>query len=189
MAAEQTNSSVIVGDTAVIKLIRRIQPGINPEVEMARHLTEAGYAGVAEFLGELVWEGQVGEGSAETASLAVIQRFIRNQGDGWHWTGDQLARALDALHHHDHERLEDATATIRALTRTIGRRLKELHEVLARPSEDVNFAPEIADPAIIAAWNSRIGQALETAFDILADHAAAGEDTPLSRAARRVPRA
>ncbi|WP_082828209.1 maltose alpha-D-glucosyltransferase (plasmid) [Tistrella mobilis] len=187
MAAEQTNSSVIVGDTAVIKLIRRIQPGINPEVEMARHLTEAGYAGVAEFLGELAWEGRIGEeGSAETASLAVIQRFIRNQGDGWHWTGDQLARALDALHHHDRERLEDATGTIRALTRTIGHRLKELHEVLARPSEDVNFAPEIADPATITAWNSRIGQALETAFDILADHAAAGEDTPLARAARSV---
>ncbi|MEN2977842.1 maltose alpha-D-glucosyltransferase (plasmid) [Tistrella bauzanensis] len=170
LGTEQTNSSLIIGETAMIKLIRRFAPGINPEAEMARHLTAAGYAGVADFLGELVWQGgQNGHGGNDRGgTIAVVQRFIRNQGDGWGWTTDQLARALDALHTSDHDRLEDVVSGIRDLAATIGRRLRDLHDVLARPSDDPDFAPETADPATADAWMARMADGLDAAFAIIA---------------------
>ena len=53
LSAEQSNSSLIIGDLAMVKLIRHILPGVHPEVEMTRHLTEVGYQNSAPLLGEV----------------------------------------------------------------------------------------------------------------------------------------
>ena len=91
LSAEQSNSSLIFGEQVVLKIIRRINPGIHPEAEVARYLTEQGFANTAPLLGEVVRIAP--DGTPHTLILA--QGFVRNQGDGWGWTLDWLARAVD----------------------------------------------------------------------------------------------
>ena len=93
LTVEQSNSSMIVGDAAMLKLFRRVSTGPHPEAEMGRYLTEQGFANVAPLLGEVVRVDSAGE----RHSLAVAQGFIRNQGDAWTWTLDLLMRGLSDL--------------------------------------------------------------------------------------------
>ncbi len=88
-SAEQSNSSLAVGDSMVVKIIRRLAPGVHPEVEMTRYLTEAGVEGIASLLGHA--EHSTGD---DVVTMLIVQSFVRNQGDGWTWTLDWLRRAM-----------------------------------------------------------------------------------------------
>uniref|UniRef100_UPI0022EB0F54 maltose alpha-D-glucosyltransferase n=1 Tax=Falsiroseomonas oryzae TaxID=2766473 RepID=UPI0022EB0F54 len=160
---EQTNSSVIIGEAVVLKLLRRLQPGIHPEAEMARHLSAAGYAGTPALLGEVVREGSDGA----PQMLMLLHAFARNQGDAWAWTLDWLARTVDQAALTEVEP-DDLLAGYLPLAEAIGRRLAQLHLVLARPSDDPAFAPQPVDAAMARGWATAAADALERALDLLA---------------------
>src|SRR6185436_17951826 len=75
LTAEQSNSSLVVDDSVVLKIFRRISPGEHPEAEMSRYLTERGFANAPPLLGEVCHVDKKGE----RYSLAVAQGFVRNQ--------------------------------------------------------------------------------------------------------------
>jgi maltose alpha-D-glucosyltransferase/alpha-amylase len=181
IAAEQSNSSLVIGDRAVLKLVRRLIGGIHPEAEMSRHLTEIGYANTAPLYGEVVRVDPQGV----PHTLALLQGFIDNQGDAWNWVLDYLRRVIDELvlapetEDADSEKLEG----YRALTGTIGRRLGELHAALAAPSDDPAFAAEKATRADVRGWIDGARSMLEHALDVLAAEAAK-EDGPLDEETR-----
>jgi maltose alpha-D-glucosyltransferase/alpha-amylase len=93
LSAEQSNSSLVLGDKLVLKVIRRIRPGIHPEAEMGRYLTEHGAGNIAPLFGEVVRIGA----DSEPRTLAIVQGFVRNQGDGWGWSLDNLRRRRGRL--------------------------------------------------------------------------------------------
>ena len=181
IAAEQSNSSLVIGDRAVLKLVRRLIGGIHPEAEMSRHLTEIGYANTAPLYGEVVRVDPQGV----PHTLALLQGFIDNQGDAWNWVLDYLRRVIDELvlapetEDADSEKLEG----YRALTGTIGRRLGELHAALAAPSDDPAFAAEKATRADVRGWIDGARSMLEHALDVLAAEAAK-ENGPLDEETR-----
>ena len=164
LAAEQSNSSLIIGDLAVFKLVRRVFPGIHPEAEMGRYLTERGFANTAPLFGEVARFDR--DGTPHT--LVLVQGFLRNQGDGWGWTLDYLSRVLNSAAVIDAdaqtEDIADALAGYANFAGAIGRRLAELHVVLAAPTDDPDFAPEEATAADGAVWaeavRSQLGAAL-----------------------------
>ena len=78
MGAEQSNTSVVYGEEYILKLFRRVQPGLNPDLEITRALAAAGSAHIAAPLGWI--EGQVG---GETTTLALLQAFQRHATEGW----------------------------------------------------------------------------------------------------------
>src|ERR1700754_1130389 len=161
LTAEQSNSSMIVHDAGVVKLFRRIAPGINPVVEMGRFLTENGYANTAPLLGEVVRVGEQGE----RTTLAVLQGFLRNQGDAWRWTLDFLRRSYDEYSHSDdEERRSEIEAGYDAFATAVGTRLAELHALLAKPSDLPAFAPESATDSVVDGWResvrAQVGRAL-----------------------------
>jgi maltose alpha-D-glucosyltransferase / alpha-amylase len=168
ISAEQSNSSLIIADQIMLKIFRRISGGKHPEAEMSRYLTSQAFTNSPQLLGEIVRIAPDGT----TYSLAVVQGFVRNQGDAWSWLSDQLLMAQDDIaaaqptigaerdHRADYEQLAGA----------IGRRLGEMHTVLARPSDDPAFAPEIADEVALTVWRDRARALLETAFEILTSH-------------------
>ncbi|HEX5320196.1 MAG TPA: maltose alpha-D-glucosyltransferase [Stellaceae bacterium] len=168
LSAEQSNSSLIVGDQAVLKLVRRLAPGIHPEAEMTRYLTERGFGNTAQLLGEVARFDA--EGTPST--MVLVQGFIRNQGDGWGWTLDFLSRALKTGEIIDpeaqHEDIADTLAGYDTVAAAIGRRLAELHAVLAAPSDNPAFAPERASAADLHAWSDAARSQLEAAFAALA---------------------
>jgi maltose alpha-D-glucosyltransferase/alpha-amylase len=163
MGAEQSNTSLVIGETVVLKLLRRVQPGVHPEAEMARHLTAAGYAGTPALLGEVV--RCAADGTPHMVML--LHAYAPNQGDAWGWTLDWLARTVDeaALTEADPDAPLEG---YRPLAEAIGRRLAQLHLVLARPSADPAFTPEVADPAMARGWAEQIVAELGRALDILA---------------------
>ncbi|MGN6092728.1 MAG: putative maltokinase, partial [Luteibacter jiangsuensis] len=161
LTAEQSNSSMILHDAGVLKLFRRTSAGVNPEVEMGRFLTENGYANTAPLLGEVVRVGEQGE----RTTLAVLQGFLRNQGDAWRWTLDFLRRSYDEYSHSDdEERKAEIEGGYDAFATAVGRRLGELHALLARPSDLPAFSPVPADGGTVEAWREavreQVGKAL-----------------------------
>lgn len=172
ISEEQSNSSLVVDNTIIIKLFRRLTPGAHPEAEMARTLTERRYANISPLVGE-VWRH--GEGS-EPCMLAVAQRYIDNQGDAWGWVVDRLQRRVTepaamqgftvAGEGSDAEE-PLINADLLGFASTLGQRLGELHRTLAQPSTDPAFAPEHADASDCKAWAQQVLELLERARERL----------------------
>jgi maltose alpha-D-glucosyltransferase/alpha-amylase len=89
--AEQSNSSILFGDRLMFKLYRRLEPGINPEVELGTFLTERGFEHVPAIAGTLEYRGQHGEARA----VASLQAFVPNEGDAWDFTIDAITDYLE----------------------------------------------------------------------------------------------
>jgi maltose alpha-D-glucosyltransferase / alpha-amylase len=160
LTAEQSNSSLTIGDTAMLKIFRRMSDGQHPEAEMSRYLTAAGFAHAPALLGEILQ--RCNDGAPHT--LAVALGFIRNQGDAWSWILDHLTRALDSLAA-DSEL--DVLSDCDAIVAVVGRRLGEMHAVLARQSSDAAFAPKRADLHDTAIWVRKTEQRLDKAFSAI----------------------
>jgi maltose alpha-D-glucosyltransferase/alpha-amylase len=161
LSAEQSNSSMIVRERGMLKLFRHLMSGINPELEMGRHLTAIGYTHTPPLLGEVVHV----DADGTPATLAVLQGFVRNQGDAWRWTLDFLLRSYDEYSHApDQESRDEALADYDAFATAVGTRLGELHAALAQPSDDPAFAPEAADEQDITVWAQAAREQLHRAM-------------------------
>lgn len=167
LSAEQSNSSLIVGNKIIIKLIRRVMTGINPEVEMARYLTRYGYANTPPMLGEILRVNA--DGSSH--SMIVAQAFVHNQGDAWQYTLNYLSRFIQAIGTANRGREDEAeqTAVYSVLARAIGTRLAELHALLATPNDDEAFNPIKTTEIDANKWANDTTTQLNTAFDVLAE--------------------
>ena len=177
LAAEQSNSSLIIADTVMLKIYRRISPGIHPEPELGRHLTEKGFANTPPLLGDVI---RIAPDKTQS-TLAIALGFVRNQGDAWSWTLDRIARATENMapaKDTEAELLADCDAMIAA----IGRRLGEMHAILAQPSSDEAFAPAVADAKIASLWAQKTQERIDKAFDALDRHGSWERDQDRERA-------
>jgi trehalose synthase-fused probable maltokinase len=161
VTAEQSNSSIIYGDRLIMKLFRRLEPGLNPDLEIGRFLTEqSSFAHVPPAAGALEYIGPGGERS----SLAFLQGFVPNQGDAWGFTLGQLSdyftqklrspraapaesplstHALLSLSQNELPRAtEQMIGSYLERAQLLGRRTAELHLALSIPTDDPNFTPE-----------------------------------------------
>ncbi|MGV2862634.1 putative maltokinase, partial [Achromobacter sp. AGC39] len=163
--AEQSNSSVIVGSQAILKLIRNVKPGVSPEVEVSRHLTRAGYANIPALLGEVVRV----DADGVPHTLAVMHAFVNNEGDAWTWTLDYLKRTLGAamLGGNSPEEFEASLEGYTVMAGTIGRRLAELHNALAQATDDPAFPVQTATADDAQAHATRIAAQLDRADEDL----------------------
>jgi maltose alpha-D-glucosyltransferase/alpha-amylase len=137
--AMSSNTVVTLGETLFLKGYRQLRRGINPELEMGRFLTEeAGFlhgvpvAGALEYLGS--------DGSVFT--LALLQAYVPNQGDGWTWTLSYLERVLTELRDADGPQPDAPHGAFLALIAILGRRTAELHNALGRRTGHPAFDPE-----------------------------------------------
>ncbi|MEU3527318.1 maltokinase [Streptomyces sp. NPDC038707] len=111
MTAEQSNSSVVYGDTFILKVLRRVVPGVNPDLELPLALAREGCPRVPAPTGWLR-----AEPGGEPYVLAVLQPYVSGAGDGWELALRELAKG------------EDFAAEAHAL----GRATAEVHTALAR---------------------------------------------------------
>ncbi|HEV7589036.1 MAG TPA: putative maltokinase, partial [Longimicrobium sp.] len=147
MGAEQSNTSVVFGDEYVLKVFRRLEPGMNPDLEVSRFLVEqAGFRAIPALAGWIEHEGADGA----TSSVAGLFRYVANKGDAWSVALKAMERFLSAA---SRSAADPETPTGRdALYRMAGdffpavRRLGEttarLHLALASPTDDAAFAAE-----------------------------------------------
>ena len=165
MSAEQTNSSLTVGNL-VVKIVRRVVGGVHPESEMTRYLGEHGYTNTAPLYGEVLRI----DAAQVPHTLGLIQGFVGNQGDGWGWTLDHLALTVDELALAASEvETPTAFAGYAVIAAAIGRRLGELHAVLAQASAaDPAFHASVADGDVRRSWASGTIAQIDLALDLLA---------------------
>jgi maltose alpha-D-glucosyltransferase/alpha-amylase len=174
-STQASNTAVTLGDRLFLKAYRRLQSGINPEVEIGRFLTEvANFPNTVPLVGTVDYAGKDGT----TMALAVLQGYVENQGDGWAYTLNYLERHLE-LRRAAKTSPEAPTEThggYLALMRVLGQRTAELHKALARVSGDPAFDPEPIDPPDKAAWVKRIRDEAESTLETLAQRLAALPD-------------
>jgi maltose alpha-D-glucosyltransferase/alpha-amylase len=164
LAAEQSNSSVIVDHKAIVKLFRRVAPGEHPEAEMSRELTARGFANAAPLFGEIIHVDNAGAQHV----LAVIQGYIAGEGDAWEWTLAFLHRAVDDMARQN-AAADDALAQYDGFAQRLGQRLGEMHHILAQETDHEAFKPEAAKMDQLARWRQRIGGRIAAALDLLRD--------------------
>ena len=89
LAGEQSNTSILYDDRLILKLFRKIEPGPNPDAEIGKYLTEKTdfrrippYAGAIEYVRD----------SGDPIAIALLQGLVINEGDGWKWFQEELAR-------------------------------------------------------------------------------------------------
>ena len=181
-AFEQSNTMVLFADKLVLKAYRRLRPGVHPEIEMGRFLTEASpFPHIAPLAGSLEYR----DGSGEVTALAVVHGLVENQGSVWNYTVEHLGRFLELM-------LRDvpsgggAMAGVPLLdaaspgagefgpqgsfakrTATLARRTAELHHALAKTTGDPAFDPEPIADADIHAWMDKVLDDAERTLDQL----------------------
>ncbi len=165
---EQSNTTLTVGRDYVVKVLRRLQAGQHPEIEMGRFLSEdAPYANTPQMLGSL----ELIENDEPTA-LAVAHRYIENQGDAWQVVTSVLSRYAEEQHILTNEKPADSAEREPLLQRVrqIGRRTAELHQALASRADIPAFAPEPVTAADLAQWRDRLLGRAERVFEQLSRH-------------------
>jgi len=163
---DQSNTSVYFGNRVYLKGYRRLQSGLNPEVEVGEYLTDQStFTQIAPVLGALEYIGRDG---AHTA-LALAQRFVRNQGSFWTYTLEYLDRHLTRGETSPEASAtgEDAHALYAVQARTLGVRIGELHHAFLRTTGNPAFDPEPVAPAEAAAWMTSIHEDVIATLDQL----------------------
>jgi maltokinase len=92
VSSEQSNSSVVFDDALVLKLFRRLEPGINPELEVLRFLTEQGFRNIPALGGWYAYSG-----GPLTATLGLVQEFVAGAIGGWELALGEIASAPESL--------------------------------------------------------------------------------------------
>ncbi len=171
MKGEQSNTSVKFGARAILKLYRRFEEGINPDLEVGRVLTMRGFAHSPALLGALEYRRP----AEEPSTVALVQSFVKNQGDAWQYTLHELERDLDSAaddltggQASNGESVKEAGPHQYVdLAETLGRRTAELHLVLGRQTDDPAFAPETCTPGYWRSLRNRMERTIENSLVLL----------------------
>ena len=166
LSAEQSNSSVVVGERLVLKLIRKVSAGVHPELEMSAYLTEAGYPNISPLMGSMIRR----DGEGQDNLLMIAQGYLSNQGDAWSWTQNNLERAIrDELAEaiSEQEQHYNALGELADFAGMLGQRLGEMHGVLGAPTGNNDFKPEATSARDTQAWAKDVGAQIERALQLL----------------------
>jgi maltose alpha-D-glucosyltransferase/alpha-amylase len=169
LSAEQSNSSVVVGGSLVLKMIRRVSTGTHPELEMGAYLTAAGFQHISPLLGSVVRVDKDGQENL----LMIAQGYLSNQGDAWEWTQNNLERAVrDELSHgrSDIDQHFNALLELSDFSTLLGQRLGEMHQILAAATDDPDFAAETTSIKDSQASGKSVAAQMELALQLLDEH-------------------
>jgi trehalose synthase-fused probable maltokinase len=156
IGAEQSNTSVVFGDTTILKLFRRVEPGANPDLELCRLLTNEGFENVPPQVGELTYRGDI-DGQEVSIDLGIAQRFVADATDGWDYTLRRLGALFEEIDDadvaEDHRFLIEQRAPqfLEAIDE-LGEATGALHVALSREESDPALAPEPVDQLDLRAW-------------------------------------
>jgi trehalose synthase-fused probable maltokinase len=143
MGAEQSNSSLAIDQKLSFKLVRRLEDGENPELEIGRFLaTRTSFRALPILRGSLTYVSARGE----SATVGVLQDWVDSRGDGWSYMVEQLRRQGD----------QAASETLKADAHSLGTVTCRFHRALATDRADPAFAPEPVTPADVVEWRSRL---------------------------------
>ncbi len=163
--AEQSNTAAIYGQRFFMKTFRRLEAGVNTDLEVTRFLNEeTSFRNVPLIAGNLEYVTE----DQEPITLAILQGYIETSGDAWQYTMDALSRYFERLlsdtgaagrvskpaslrlsasvHEAVPEHVQDLIGPYLMDAETLGRRTAEMHAALASRDDIAAFAPEPITP-------------------------------------------
>ena len=187
--AQQNNSSIVFGDRFILKLFRKLDPGVNPEFESGVFLKEHGFRHSPVVTGHLEYRR---EGS-EPMYVGILHAYVPNQGDAWNFTLDSLSRffeqalantglaktlsgktahPIELMREEPPAEIHELMGTYLESARLLGERTAQMHTALADPDGGPDFAPEpFTDHYRLGVYHgllSQTGRLLEFLHDKLA---------------------
>jgi maltose alpha-D-glucosyltransferase/alpha-amylase len=154
LKVEQSNSSIIYDDKMYLKLFRKLEEGINPDLELTKQLSDkCGFEHVPPYLGDIQYVAP----RQDPGAVVVIQGFTPNEQDGWSHTLGAVSRYFERVLGEPQlpqpplvglwDEVPKALATIiegvhLETVRLLGQRSAEMHIALAQDTESPDFAPE-----------------------------------------------
>jgi maltokinase len=166
-AGEQSNSSVAFGEDSLMKVFRKVTPGVNPDIEIHEVLTGVGSEHVAALYGwlEVDTPGDAGAARGPVMQLAMLQQFLRTATDGW----DLALTSVRSLLGSPELRAGDSGGDFAPEATRLGEAVADVHRQLAVSFPTETRGPEAA-AALAAAMNERLDRAVGVVPD-LAEHA------------------
>jgi trehalose synthase-fused probable maltokinase len=149
IGAEQSNTSLVFDDELILKVFRRLEAGVNPELEMLRFLTEHGFPNIAALGG---WYGY--SGGPMQATLGILQEYVAEGEDGW-------ALALREI-------ADDPEQLLPRLQR-LGEVTGQMHTALASDTTDPPFCPETPSVESLGLLTATVDEEIESVFLSLPD--------------------
>ena len=163
-SGEQSNSSVAFGDDALMKVFRRVTPGINPDIEILDALTRQGSHSIAELYGWL--ELHDAEADGPPLQLAMLQQFLRTASDGWELALVSARNLFSEADLHPDEVGGDFASESHRLGRTV----REVHTLMR---EHFGIGP-LDVPATIATMKQRVTETVAAVPELAAHQEALG---------------
>jgi len=159
MKADQSNTSIKYDEHLMLKIFRRLDVGMSPDLEMGNFLTQkTSFPHVPPLAGYVEYS----KGPNLTMTLGILQGFVINQGDAWQYTLDEIGRFFESILE-EKNRTKDVSipsdgfsnllgksppdfamesmGTYLEAIRLLGQRTAELHIALASETQDADFAP------------------------------------------------
>jgi len=158
---EQSNTSVVYGDACILKVVRKVDDGASPDLEMSEFLTRAGYAHTPRLLAAI----ELVRPARPAATAGVVHAFVPNEGDAWTFTLGTIAVAYARAGQ------GDAAAEGAAFVAPLARRIAEMHAALARPTPDPRFLPETLGRAEREAIGGAAVRALDAVWVLAGERA------------------
>ncbi len=149
IGVEQSNSSIVIDDRLVLKVFRKLEPGINPELELLRFLTAHEFPHIAPLHGWYDYDGH-----ALASTLGVAQQFLPEAVGGWELALEKIQR--------DPEWFLDQLGSLGAVT-------AQLHTVLASDAGDPAFSPEEPSQEALSLLTATVDEDIERIFVRLPD--------------------
>jgi trehalose synthase-fused probable maltokinase len=144
MGVEQSNSSMVFGDSLVLKSFRRLEPGVNPELELLRFLQSRGFESIAPLAGWYEYEGKLVE-----STLGILQGFLAGAKNGWELALEEVGTAPERF-------LERLGA--------LGEVTGQMHSALGSDAGDPAFAPEDPGPESISLITATVDEEIDRIF-------------------------
>jgi maltokinase len=170
-SGEQSNSSVAFGEDCLMKVFRKITPGVNPDISVHEVLTNAGSDHIAALYGWLDWvdweaDPEAEERSGTTMQLAMLQQFLRTASDGWDLALTSARDLFAEADLHAHETGGDFAAE----SARLGEALREVHDDLAE-----HFPVDRRGPEAVTELADAMGTRLDAAVQVVPELAAHAE--------------
>jgi len=155
----QSNTLIRYGDQLVLKVFRRVEEGVHPDLETSRYLTQRRFPAMAPYLGAIEYR----QHKSAPVTLAVLHGYVPNEGTAWQYTLDELSYyfervlalperdklvptvagpLLDLTDSEPPPPLQDLIGRYLDSARMLGERAAELHLALTADGEQAAFAPE-----------------------------------------------
>jgi maltokinase len=144
VGVEQSNSSIVFGESLILKAFRRVEPGVNPELELLRFLTEREFPNIAALAGWYEFEGRFID-----ATLGILQEYLAGARDGWELALEEVATDPNTF-----------LDRLRALGEVTG----ELHTALGSDNTSADFAPDEPSQEALSLLTADVDEQIERIF-------------------------